>query len=408
MPRSRRGAGRVATALVVCAAALASIASPTLADGWTRPRTVAAHAQLSALHEVAAVGDIVVVAHARIGPGAREDRLMLHRSTDGGATWPVTRTLFTSGKVHRVLVPNLAVATSDALVIVTWRARGPTGTWLFLRTSRDGGLTFGRQIQLVGTSRPRGLGVPAVAISDRAVVVAWTDRKTGDVRIRRSQDGARSFGAPRTLARTRLTIDCFDPAVRDGLVGLVAAAHRIHLAWSDAPAGECLASRIRSRTSGDDGLTWGRPKLVTGATTFGWAELAARGRRMLASVQAPDGSLVVARSTDGGRTFAGRRIRPSAGRELGAGDVTLRQDGRAWIAYPDLAYSGEDVESSRLQIRYSTDSGATWGPAATLLGDAPRLRQAPNVVLRRGLPVVVFQGGPADGSSSDIRAMRRT
>jgi hypothetical protein len=86
--------------------------------------------------------------------------------------------------------------------------------------------------------------------------------------------------------------------------------------------------------------------------------------------------------------------------------VALLDGGKAWLVFPDLAYHGNTVASSRLRFRVSTDSGRTWQPGTTIVAETGKLRQAPNVAAWHGKPVVVFQSGPVSGSRSDIWSLR--
>jgi hypothetical protein len=405
-----RRAVAVAAAVVSLCAGVGIVASPVVSagSGWTTPERVTARrgSALTALHELASSHGALHLVHARIGPEGRDDRLVYQRSSDGGRDWSAERTLFASTAASRVLIPNLAIAADGDLVVVAWRARGPGGTTLFARRSEDGGDSWRHTQTIEVTSAQRGLGVPAVAVTDDVAVVAWTDRTGGEVRVRRSTDGGAGYGPVRSLATTGLSITCGGEPIRDGLVGLAAAGESVHLAWSDAPDGRCIATRILVRTSVDAGATWRSPRTMTDARTFGWAELAARGMRLLASVQAPDGSLVLMRSGDGGATFGERRVRPIDGHGLGAGDVLLPGGPVAWLAYPDLRYDGDDVRSSRVRLRSSSNGGATFGAPVDAITGGPKLREAPNLGVHAGRPIVLVSSAELDGSGIDIVGVR--
>ena len=382
---------------------------PATAAGWTSAHRVSVRndSALSSLHELAAAGNTLHLVHARTGPGKSDDRVVYQRSSDGGGSWTKESALWTSGPTYNGVIPNLAVAARGDVVAAVFRVRGAHGAALYARVSHNAGKTFAPRSLIVSVSGPRGLGVPAVAIGDaNTIVIAWTDRASGHVRVRRSTNGGSSFGGATTVASSDLSIDCSNPNVVDGLVGLAAAGSTVYVAWSDASGGACIASRVRIRTSHDNGRTWGKPHLVTGSSSFGWPELAALYDRLLVTLQRPDGSLLLARSTDSGKTFRQQIFKASGKRELGAADVALLDGGKAWLVVPDLAYQGDTVASSRLRFRVSTDSGRTWQPGTTIVTETDKLRQAPNVAAWHGKPVVVFQSGPVSGSRSDIWSMR--
>jgi hypothetical protein len=388
---------------------LASLAVPGRGAEWTPPDRVTPRdgSSLTALHEVAAAGSALHLVHARIGPDARDDRLAYQRSVDGGASWSAERTLFASTGQDRYLIPNLALDADGSSVLVAWRVRGPDGTRLFARWSPDGGATWSARRELAATSRIRGIGVPAVSVEAGTGIVAWTDRGDGDIALRRTVDAGATWGERRVLGRSLLSITCAGDPVTDGLVGLASAGATVHLAWSSAQQGACISNGVQVRTSRDGGRTWGAARTATSTRSYGWPELAAAGSRLLFSLQRPDGGLVVVRSRDGGRSFAEERF-PAGSRDraLGAADVLLPRGSIAWIVYADITYEGDAVDGSRLRFRTSRDGGASWGPASTIVSYARKLRQAANLAVAGGTPVVVFQSGPVDGSDRDIFATR--
>jgi hypothetical protein len=384
--------------------------SDALAAGWTQAQRVTDRpgSRMDSLHQLAGAGGVLHLVHARVGSGTAVHRVAYQRSGNGGRRWSAERNLFRAGSRHRRVVPNLALAARGSLVVVAWRTLGPTGSTLFVRVSRDSGRTFAPRVRIAQKGRRAALGVPAVAIGQGFISVAWTDRTRGDVRVRTSRDGGRGFGQARTLARTTLSIECRSTRL-DGLVGLAAAGTRLHLAWSTAgSSGGCIASRVRTRTSDDRGRAWGAARDVTRRPSYGWPELAARGRTVLATLQLVSGRLLVARSGDRGRTWREHLVARPSGRSLGTGDVGLTPDGNAWLAYVDERYSGGRLASTRVRVRRSQDGGRTWGRAVAVAPDRTRLRQAPNLAAAGRDPVVVFQAGPLDGSRTNLLVTRRT
>lgn len=383
--------------------------TPAAAFTWTEPSRVSdvRGSRLTSLHELAGTASALHLVHGRIGPGVRDDRLVVQRSTTGGRTWTAERTVFASSARHRTLVPNHAVAAFGDLVLVAWRAGGPGGTSLFVRRSLDGGRTWKPRRLLASTSLQRGIGVPALAISPEGVIASWTDRTNGRIVFRRSGDRGARWGDVRGLGVSRLSIDCEEP-ILDGLVGLAASGATIHLAWSTAPAGACLGTQLFVRTSRDGGRTWRAARSASTERTYGWSEATARGARLLLTLQRPDGAVIVIRSADRGDTFSERRFQPrDRDRALGAADVLLPGGATAWIVYADITYDGADVASSRIRFRASTNGGRTWGPVEDVVRDARRLREAANLAARGGTrPVVAFQTGRLDGAAADIAVSR--
>jgi hypothetical protein len=403
-----RSMRRLLLAIGVVALLAIVLGSAALGSGWTSPARVTPikGSGLSSLHELASSSTALHLVHGRIGPGVQDDRLVYQRSTNGGASWSRERPIFSSTRADRSLVLNFAVAASDDVVIVAWRARGPGGTALYIRRSIDGGTTWRPPLRLAKTPLARGLGVPALAVTGDTAIAAWTDRDTGDIVVRRSTNRGGVWGDPRVLGRSQLSIVCADDPVVDGLVGLGATGRTVHLAWSEGPQGSCISNALRVRTSFDGGRTWGPARRASTQRTYGWPEVVARGKRMLMSLQRPDGAFVIVRSTDAGRTFTERVFLPSGDKALGAPDILMPGGSRAWLVYTDITYRGDDVATSRLRYRQSTNSGASWGVASDVVGTAPRLRQATNIAARGSRPVVVYQSGRVDGSTSDIMVVR--
>lgn len=378
------------------------------AGGWTRPDAVAKRggSRLDSLHQLAADGGRIHLLHPHIGPGAIDDRVLYQRSRDGGRRWSRPTAIFTAGRGHREVVANLALAARADVVAAVWRTVGPRKATLWVRISRDGGTSWGARRALATAGRKRGIGVPAVAIvSRRIIAVAWTDRADGRVRVRVSRDGGRGFGKTTTLGRTGLSIDCAR-RVTDGLVGLTASRSRLYAAWSAAPDGQCLARSIKLRGSGNAGRKWGREVTVTDARSYGWPELDALGKRVVATVQTPDG-IVVARSDDEGRTWRDRRIRARAGRNLSAADVVLLPRGRAMFAYVDERLRRSRLVSTTVLARLSPDDGASLRRARVVAASGRKLRLAPNIVVHGGRALVVVQSGPLSGASRRILATRQ-
>jgi hypothetical protein len=373
---------------------------------WTTPRRVTPvdGSRLDSLHQLAGSDGRLHLVHPRRRPGPSEDLVVYQRSLDGGSTWTAERIVFRATRRHRRVIPNLAVAARNELVALAWRAAGPRGTTLFVRVSRDGGRTFDPRQPLARSGR--GIGVPAVAVGAGTFSVAWTDRADGAILMRRSGDGGRHFGGARRMASTRLSIDC-GGRVLDGLVGLVAAGERVHLAWSHARHRRCIAAALRARSSSDEGRTWSRTRTLTSRDSFGWPELAATRRTVLAAAQLPSGGLLVARSSHAGRRWSERVVRPGAGRSLSAGDVAVRRRGVAWLTYVVERYEGDALASTRVVVRRSGDAGRHFGRARTLAPNAARLRLAPNVAMAEGGPAIVFQAGALDGRPRDLLVTRR-
>jgi hypothetical protein len=390
---------------LLAAMSLSLLAAPVLGADWSTLERVTDQrgTRLDSLHQLAADRGRFHVVHPRIGPGATDDRVLYQGSDDQGESWSDPTPLFQATSAHRQVVPNLAIDASRDTVAVAWRVSGPEGHAMLLRVSRDGGRTFGKRKDIFSTRRDDGIGVPAVAIDPkgRFVVIAWTDRHSRKIRLRMSRDGGRTFGDARTVGRTNLSIDCRGRLI-DGLVGLTASQRFIHVAWSDAPKRRCQADRIQTRRSGDQGRTWESARTITSRRSYGWPELDARRRTLMATVQAPGGDVIVARSGDDGVSWADRLVKAPKGSNFSAADVVLLPDGKAMITYVNERVRRAKLLATKVVSRWSPDDGTSLRKPRTVAGEAKRLRMAPNIATDGHGVSIVLQSGPLSGSPRNV------
>ena len=406
---AHRRVGSRAPLVGLAAAVLALLLLPSLVLGaqWTSLERVSptGGSRLDSLHQLAAAKGELHLVHPRLGPGKTDDKVVYQRSRDRGRTWTREKVLFSATSSRRKVVPNLALDARDRIVAVAYRVAGPSGHALLVRVSRDGGRTFGKRIELFETKNEKGIGVPAVAIGNDVIAVAWTNRANGRVKLATSRDNGRSFNGAQTLATTKLSIDC-KTKVTDGLVGLTINDRSIHLAWSHASSRQCYASAIRVRTSLDRGRTWSSVRTITERDSFGWPELDSRGKTVLATVQATDGSLVLARSERNGRNWRDDRLKPPKGYIYSAADVELLPNKKAVLAYVKERMRKSKLVATHLLTRRSTDDGATFGAVKPVTREAKLLRMAPNLAAHESRVSLVVQSGQFDGSPRHIYASR--
>ncbi len=403
----RAGSRAPLTGLTLALLALLLLPTLVLSADWTSLSRVSAAggSRLDSMHQLAADDGTWHLVHPRIGPNTTDDRVVYQSSSNGGVSWSKERTLFSATLSRRHVVPNLALAAKGDTVVVAWRVDGPTENTLFVRVSRDGGQSFGAKDEIFSTSKAHGVGVPAVAVGNDVVAVAWTNRANGKIKLRTSRDGGRTFKPAKTLGRTSLSIDCKKRRT-DGLVGLAINDRSVHVAWSHSPSRQCLAKAIKVRTSLDRGNTWSPRRTITSRRSFGWPELDARGKTVVATVQSPTGGLIVARSGKNGRQWSDRLIRPPKGRSLSAADVSLLPSKKALITYVDERVKNRRLISTKVVSRRSFDDGRTWKAPETVAPRAPLLRMAPNVAATGKKPAIVLQSGQMDGSPRNIFVTR--
>lgn len=180
----------------------------------------------------------------------------------------------------------------------------PLGDGVHYRRSLDGGASFQPEVRL----SPRGAraGHPSVAVSGKAVYIAYQEARGGkfEVRFRRSSDGGATWDASRPLSASGAAAH----------PSLAASGDRFYAVWGDARSGN---AEIYLRRSVDRGETWGPERRISTAPYESW----------VGTVEA-SGDLVVV----------------------------------GWVDYRDA--------NEEEYVRVSSDGGTTWGPVTRLTVDA--------------------------------------
>ncbi len=359
---------------------------------------------LSSMHSVAASGSTIHLVHPIQGGGSLPASVSYQRSLDAGASWSPERVLFRTGGRLAGTVGNLAIAARGQSVTFAFRTHDADAALLFTRTSRDGGDTWGRRVLVARITTPLLMGIPAVAISSAGIFVAWSDRSSGAVSIRRSDDGGDSYGPATRLGVTRHDVYCGDPPFVDGLVGLAARGRNVQVVWSQSPSGSCFPNVLLLRRSTDGGDTYQPRQTLSDSPTHGWPQLATRGDIVLIIVGGWAGKLLLFRSEDSGATFR----RSVAGPLYGTftQDVAIIAAGLAMITFSRPMEGGNALPGSELLYRQSSDDGQTWSDPAIAFSRPGRYATSPNLVFADGLPVIVHTIGPHDLSDFDIGVVR--
>jgi hypothetical protein len=294
---------------------------------------------------VAASGSVVLVAWTGAGPDAGE--ILIRRSDDGGRSFGPAAAV--SGTDRPSLNPTLAA--DGERFYVAWLEQEPDGNSLLLRASDDGGLTFGPAVSLAGPE----LAGPSAALAAAGGLVhaAWEhgDDETGEVLVRSSGDGGRSFGAAQAVnvghaygephvaaAGTAVWVSWDDFAANDGSDvflatsadggasfdgprrlaedldrnsrhAVLAVADRLSVAWEDCPALAAGGCEIRLRQGAAAGPDLGEALVVTGDAVLPAAAAAGNFLHLLAVYRAPAGhALALLSSRNSGSTFAAPRL----------------------------------------------------------------------------------------------------
>ncbi len=240
--------------------------------------------------------------------GSHGGEILSARSQDGGATFSaplnLSRSVAGDGKgridKHRWDNGSLDLALgADGTVYAAWTEYEGA---LWLRRSLDGGNSFSEKIRLKDAKPARA---PALAVRGNTVYLAWTvgDDPSADIRVARSDDGARSFAAPAIVARSKSYSDAPKIAVD--------ARGTLHVVYADG-------KRIVYSRSADQARSFERPRdLAAGEAGFPALDIDAKGNlyvlweRFAEHPQLARG-LALAVSTDAGRSFSAPVLVPES------------------------------------------------------------------------------------------------
>ncbi|MGH9285989.1 MAG: sialidase family protein, partial [Acidimicrobiales bacterium] len=311
-------------------------------------------------------------------------------SLDGGATFGPAQLALPAG-AERCYTTSLGFAPDGTLflVFVTLGGEGnvPTGAWL--TRSPDGGLSFGPPRQVLGPERFMvRLAVDPAAAPPRLVLTWVEPRGIGLLRMvapspvmaQVSTDGGASFGpAVAVSAPGRERTGAPIPVVGTG--GAVHVAYfdygRDVFDYDNQPGRYEGTFELIVASSLDGGRTFtesvvnaevapAEPFLVFTAPVPGLAA-DPRGPRLYAVWSDRRGgvpAVMLATSTDGGRSWSGARPIDAGGAEALLPQVAVAPQGRLDVAYARVAAGADGL--TEVVLTSSADSGATFGPASPL------------------------------------------
>ena len=279
---------------------------------------------------------------------------------------------------------NVSLAAGGSEVVVTWGARSGAATDVYAAWSRDGGVTFGapaRVNDVPGDARVSGEQAPRVALGGSTEVV-WVSRQGGAsvVRAAKARTDERGFEPATTVHASGLT------GARGWASLAVDKDAAVHVAWLDGRDAQA-ASAQGAGHAGHKGMRQDLYQAVS------WPDGKRSETRVATDVcfccktgvaTAPDGTvyvawrhiyppnlrdMAVARSTDGGRTFASPvRVSEDGWAIDGCPDdgPSLAVDARGvvHIAWPTLV-PGSDTGKG-IFYSYSQDSGRTFAARVRL------------------------------------------
>lgn len=278
--------------------------------------------------------------------------IQVRTSTDGGATWGSATDLSSPG--NDASLPQIAMSDDGMRQTVTWRRNNGSYEVVQVGTSNDGGVTWSSPVDLSGA----GAAIePAIAMSADGLRQSVTWRRTNGthyvVQVRTSLDGAASWTAAADLSAAGA--NALGPAIAmsdDGLKQTVS--------WKRSDV-------IQATATSDGGANWGAVADVSTASGYKYLPRVAMGSS--GAVQSvtwfvDDGSSTkyaqVATSSDFGATWSVVTNLSALGAATSTSTVqiVMSDDGQTQTA----AWSMEDRLSGYevVQSASSADGGVTW------------------------------------------------
>ena len=270
-----------------------------------------------------------IVVFFSAGGSINGTEMAVARSTDGGLTWTPTFFAQQTGEGQFNDKPMITVDTGSVhhnRIYVAWdNATGNSsstknGNNVVLSYSDDGGVTFSAPRSVSGpfTGKTGGIGADPYVTSNGTLHVAWQDYAHLVIADAKSADGGATFSAPTAIALV-------------GAFQFNVAAQSTRGALVYPACGAYGASLYCSYTNGSDAST----------------------------------SVYVAKSTDGGSTWASKAV-PAAGDQFNQWLAVDQSNGSVNVAYYDTGTHG--ATPTHYTLARSIDGGANY--TATAIANA--------------------------------------
>lgn len=264
------------------------------------------------------------------GHNASRNGIFIRRSLDGGKTWEADHIPVAEQKTEPgipfedkpYIVADNSSGPHAGNLYVGWTRWTETNSLMLLSRSTDGGKTWSKPLEIddhPGLPRDDNgalEGFAAVVGPDSTVYAVWS---TGEgIVLTTSHDGGKSFARPRLVLHTApimFAIDTLDRANGFPQIAIDPRSGRLYVTWSDYRNGDL---DVFCASSSDKGKTWAAPVRVNNDPIHDGVEQFFQ----WSAVDPTDGTVnvvfydrrndprnrkqivVLARSTDGGRTFA--------------------------------------------------------------------------------------------------------
>ena len=263
------------------------------------------------------------------GHGATRNGIFIRRSLDGGKTWeadhiPVAEQPTQPGipfEDKPYIVADTTKGRYAGNLYVGWTRWRLADSQMVISRSTDDGKTWSKPVEIdAHPGLPRddngaAEGFDGAVGPDGTLYATWS--QDNDIMLTSSRDGGKTFSHPRAVihtAPTMFAIETLDRANGFPQIGIDPKSKRLYIAWTDYRNGDI---DVFLSASGDEGKHWSEPVRVNNDPIHNGAE---QFFQWLA-VDPVDGSVnvvfydrrldlsnlkqivVLARSTDGGRTF---------------------------------------------------------------------------------------------------------
>jgi hypothetical protein len=333
--------------------------------------------------------------------------IFVSRSVDGGTTWLAPVQLSASAET----IP--ALDASGATVDAVWSQLGDDGRYRVMhRRSSDDGVTWSPAVSLVRSGNP--LGVPSVGREADRVAIAWSNLGTGRVYAAVSVDGGATWGSADIIGVTSHegTQDGpFTEALPDVAVATQKQPgddiHRIYVSWNqwtDIP---------RVARSADDGATWtNRSKGFIGDTTTGTSIVAKGSVVILGYTRDVHGEysestrVEVRRSTNGGHSWYQDEIRLSElGKPWSDSLVLSFRDNTLRAAFTRCINAGCAGDGKQVLYTESTNGGRAWSSPVRVFRAASAQGTPVGVDIADGALIVAYRACTEDseGQVCEVR-----
>ncbi|MEO7652457.1 MAG: sialidase family protein [Bryobacteraceae bacterium] len=299
------------------------------------------------------------------------------------------------------------LAASSQMVAMTFGS----GNAVFFSASRDGGRTFSKPVKVAESTklylgRHRG---PRVAITPSAIVISAIVGESGDLKSWRSTDGGKSWAGP-------VTVNDVPAASREGLHAMAAGGNVLFATWLDL---RTKGMKLYGARSEDGGATWSKNISVYESPdgticTCCHPSLAVDAKGtvhvMWRNVLAGNRDMYVARSGDGGRTFAkaiksGEGTWPLNACPMDGGGLAITEKGEivsAWRRDKEVFLAGVAKPESKMEVgkdpAIAAGPGgiyAVWSSGEAVHARIPGKPQPVTLAARGAYPQVVAVPGGA-------------